>query len=287
MLLSSCGGRKEGSANIENGEKPALITQVEYLDNMLLENSGLILYNGKLWTINDSGGDPVLFALDIQTGKVLQAVLVKNGSNRDWESLAQDENFIYICDVGNNYGRREVLNIYKLAKDSIPSSGNTVINAEIISYSYAEREKNNPVKRSAYDCEAAFAYGDSIYLFTKDWETRTSTLYTCSKKPGKYQLSPKRIYPVDGLITGVDRSPDNSFIVFSGYKEYVPFIWILKDFNPVDYSHGKALRFDYPVFIDLQTEGIAVSSPERVYISCEMTEYPAALYRIDVGPYVK
>ncbi len=254
---------------------------------MLCESSGLILYKGKLWTINDSGGDPVLFALDMQTGKVLQTIMVKNGSNRDWESLAQDEKFIFICDVGNNYGHREVLKIYKLSKDSIPSSGNAVIHADIIKYSYAGRKNNNPIKRSAYDCEAVFVYGDSLYLFTKDWETCSATLYACSTVPGNYELLPRRTYPVNGLVTGVDMSPDSSFIIFCGYKDNVPFIRIVNDFNPVDYSHGKIHSFDYPAFTDLQIEGICVSSPGRVILSCEMTGFPAVLYRMDPGPYVK
>ncbi|MCK4750488.1 MAG: hypothetical protein KAT15_25700, partial [Bacteroidales bacterium] len=276
-----------GSSEQDQAGKPELISHVKYLDNMLPENSGLILYDSKLWSINDSGGDPVLFSLDIQTGKVLQAIMVENGSNRDWESLAQDEKYIYICDVGNNQGRRETLKIYKLAKDSIPSSGNAVVTADIIRYRYKGRGKNNPMKRSAYDCEAVFAFADSLYLFTKNWETRSTTLYTCSCDPGEYELQPRRTYPVDGLVTGVDISPDSSFIMFCGYKDYVPFVWIVNDFDPVDYSHGKTFRFDYPALIDLQTEGIAVFSPERVYISCEMTEFPAALYRIDPGPWLK
>jgi len=206
ILLTGCGAWRQDKAGINAAEQngkdmPELIDHVENLDNMLLENSGLIYYNGRLWTINDSGGEPVLFAFDIQTGKVLQSVEVKNGLNRDWESLAQDEQYIYICDVGNNYGRREVLHIYKLSKDSIPISGSVSVNAEIITYSYAVREDNFPMKRSAYDCEAAFTFGDSIYLFTKNWVARSTTLYTCSKTPGFHVVHARKTYPVDGLIT--------------------------------------------------------------------------------------
>ncbi|MEF9427584.1 MAG: hypothetical protein L0956_10650 [Candidatus Mariimomonas ferrooxydans] len=194
--LGCCAGGTENTGSVsvrQNTEpKPELIEHVENLDNMLLENSGLIYYNGRLWTINDSGGEPVLFAFDIQTGKVLQSVEVQNGINRDWESLAQDEQYIYICDVGNNYGRREVLYIYKLSKDSIPVSGSVSVNSEIITYSYAGREDNYPMKRSAYDCEAAFTFGDSIYLFTKNWVDMSTTLYTCSKIPGSHVVHARK-----------------------------------------------------------------------------------------------
>ena len=278
-LLSGCNTGKQNTRG-QKVDKPRLLSHIQYLDPMLMENSGLIHFNGKLWTINDSGGDPVLFALDQDNGKVIQAILLEGARNRDWESLAQDEDYIYVCDVGNNFGRREMLQIYKVAKDSIPSSGNAHIIPGLISYSYSGRPKNNPVRRSAYDCEAALAFGDSIFLFTKDWETRRTTLYTCSKEPGEYELKPRQTYEVDGLITGVDMSPDSSAILFCGYKNYIPFIWIFEDFDMNDYSLGTASRLDFPELTNLQTEGIAIPFPGRVYISCETTEYPAAIYRL-------
>ena len=265
-----------------NRDKPSNLS----LDDMLQENSGLIHYGGRLWTVNDSDGEPVLFALDIQTGKVIQAVRIRNGVNRDWESLAQDQDHIYVCDVGNNYGRREVLTIYKLAKDSIPASGNASFDAEIINYSYAGRPKNSPLKRSPYDCEAAFAAGDSLYLLTKDWEKGSTTLYACSTLPGKYAIRPRREYSVDGLVTGADFSREDSLLVLCGYKDYVPIIWLIEDFNPADYSHGRMTRFEYPELVDLQTEGISLWSPGKVLISCEMTEYPAGLYEFDTSPFI-
>lgn len=288
IMITGCGLRGSGKKVKGLPDKPALIPHVEYLDGILRENSGLIYYGGKLWTVNDSGGDPVLYALDTKNGKILQSFEIRNASNRDWESLAQDEGYIYICDVGNNFGRREELVIYKINKDSIPDSGNASLSAEIIRYRYAGREKNNnPVKRSAYDCEAVFALADSLYLFTKDWESLSTTLYTCPTTPGSYEIRPRMEYPADGLITGADISPDRSVVVLAGYREYVPFIWIFRDFNPADYSTGLTLRYEYPEYIDLQAEGIAFFSPEGVFLSCETTRYPAALYRLEPDAYVK
>ena len=291
IILMSCGlsdKKNEQPAQTGSHNVPKLVNHVEKLENWLHESSGLIHYDGKLWTINDSGGDRVIYALDIETGKTIQAIYIENGNNVDWESLAQDAGNIYICDIGNNYGRRDMLTIYKVSKDSIPSSGNASIGTEKINYRYAGRsESATPWNRSAYDCEAVFVYGDSLYIFTKDWETRTSTLYTCPTTPGSYEIHARKTYPVNGLITGADISPDSTFIMLSGYRDYVPFVWLYRDFNPADYSHGESIRFDYPDFTDLQTEGIAIASPERVFISCEMTQYPAALYRLDLAAAIK
>ena len=285
-LEAGCGSKVQHNADYRDPDKPLLVNHVKYLDPMLNESSGLITHAGKLWTINDSGGEPVLFALDPKTGKVLQAIRVGNAQNRDWESLAQDDDYIYVCDTGNNYGRRDLLTIYKLYKDSIPGSGNASFHAEIIAYRYDGRPENNPFKRSPYDCEAVIAYGDSLYLFTKDWETRSTTIYACSKTPGEYSIEAAGTFPADGLITGADMYADGHLLVLCGYRDYVPFLWFFTGYDPVTNSHESVIRFDYPGLRNLQCEGIAFESKGRVILSCELSELPAALYRLDLGPYV-
>ncbi len=288
VLLAGCGVRDRGGREGSRADLPELETHVRNLDDMLMENSGLILHGGRLWTINDSGGDPILFSMDIQTGKALQAIRVANGDNVDWESLAQDEEYIYICDMGNNFGRRNSLVVYRIPKDSIPSSGNASVHADIIEYRYRGMERSEQAfHRSRFDGEAAFVFGDSLYLFTKDWENMSTTLYTCSTQPGSYILDPRRTYDIDGLVTGADISPDGRYFVLCGYRDYVPFVWLFQDFNPSDYSCRNALRIDFPAFLNLQTEGIAFESPERVFISSEMSDFPASLYRLDLRSCVK
>jgi hypothetical protein len=286
ILVTACGSvqnrQKADTPGFEAGGPP-LIRQADYLDDRIYESSGLIFFRGKLWTINDSGGNPVLYSVDGHTGRTLQRIRIGNGKNEDWESLAQDEKHVYICDIGNNYGRRESLKIYVLEKDSIPPTGDVTVRAGIIQFRYSDRtESEISFKRSAYDCEAALVYGDSLFLFTKNWEKRTTTLYTCPTEPGTYMIGPRAVYPSDGLVTGADMSPDSSFIVLCGYRDYVPFVWVLQNFSPPDYSFQDHIRFEYPGLINLQIEGIALASPERAYISSEMSQYPAGLYRLEL-----
>ena len=51
-----------GSATVMVGELPAEIE----------ETSGLIFHNGKLWTHNDSEGEPVLYSIDTTNGQILE-----------------------------------------------------------------------------------------------------------------------------------------------------------------------------------------------------------------------
>lgn len=266
------------------GSAPRLVVHTEYLDEILLENSGLIWYRDRLWTINDSGGDPVLFSIEMRTGKCIQAIYLEGASNRDWEELAQDEDYVYVLDIGNNYGRREELTIYMVSKDSIPVAGNARVHPEIIHYRYGDMEKKSGYfSRSPYDCEAAFAWQDSLYLFTKDWEHQQTDLYICPASPGTYTLLPAAKFAADGLVTGADIHPDSGLIMLVGYKDYVPFVWEIRGFDFSDYSMASARRIDFPEKYDLQTEGIAIAAEERIYISCEMSSWPASVYMLDLG----
>jgi len=289
ILMPGCKFAGKPKNNSTPGNTTKLVLHTEYLDKIVLENSGLVWYRDKLWTINDSGGDPVLFSIDIRTGKCIQAIYIEGASNRDWEELAQDEDFIYIFDIGNNYGRRDELTIYKVFKDSIPLAGNARIHPEIIRYRYGDKEQNTGhFSRSPYDCEAAFAMNDSLYLFTKDWENQQTVLYTCSSIPGTYTIWPAATFEANGLVTGADISPeDSSFIMLLGYKDYVPFVWELQGFDFSNYSVESTKRIDFPEKYDLQTEGIAIQADERIYISCEMSSWPASVYTLNLGDHVR
>ena len=288
IFLLSCGacqrGKSEGKKSGERSSmEPGPLEHLEDLDSRLGESSGLIRFRGKYWTINDSGGLPVLYSVGEGENDSIQEIEVRGAENADWESLAQDAQYIYICDVGNNYGRRQELQIYKIAKDSIPRSGNAGVIPGIIRFRYAGREAETiPFRRSRYDCEAALVWGDSLFLFTKDWENRSTTLYTCPVTPGSYELRPRRIYPSGGLVTGADAITGWRRVVLCGYLDYVPFVWILDGFDPEDYSYKISRRIDFQDLRNLQTEGVSLDSPDRATLSCERTEFPAALYRLNL-----
>ena len=88
------------------------------LSKKVNETSGLELVDGNFLTLNDSGDEPYLYTFD-REGKILSKILIKGAQNRDWESLASDEKYIYIGDIGNNKGNRKDLTteVYALTKN--------------------------------------------------------------------------------------------------------------------------------------------------------------------------
>ena len=101
------------------------------------ETSGLLYYNNKIITHNDSGNDANLYEIDPENGEITRVVTVANATNIDWEDLGQDDTYIYIADIGNNNGNREDLKIYKILKSDFISSTN--VTSQEITFSYEDQ----------------------------------------------------------------------------------------------------------------------------------------------------
>lgn len=248
-------------------------TVIDPLPTQLEETSGLIYYNGGLWSHNDSGGAPDIFKFDTINGSVVQTISISNGSNVDWEDIAQDNNFIYIGDFGNNNGNRTDLTIYRIPKSAIPEQGNADIEADLISFAYSDQDDFTPApNNNNFDCEAMLVKDELIYLLSKNWVDQKTKLYAFPKIPGNFIAALIQTYDVNGLITAVDYNEPKQEITLLGYQNYVPFIWLLFDYNEVlGFFSGNKRRIDFTGILGTQTEGLAYSFGKSVFISSEST----------------
>lgn len=94
----------------------------------LTESSGVAVsrqHHGLLWTHNDSGNEPLLYATDL-TGADLGAYRIRRVEPRDWEDIAlgpcpeRDADCLYIADTGDNRERRRRVVIYILPEPDPP-----------------------------------------------------------------------------------------------------------------------------------------------------------------------
>jgi type IX secretion system substrate protein len=247
--------------------------QFMLLPEILEETSGLIFWDGGLWSHNDSGGEPEIYKVDTITGQVVQTIRLSNGNNVDWEELTQDEDNIYIGDFGNNAGNRDDLKIYILPKSSIPASGNAELPAEILNFTYDDQKKLGDKKwrENNFDCEAMIFANDSIFLFSKNWLDLQTKLYVLPAQPGTFVAEKIAAFDIKGLVTGADYNETENEISLCGYNNYVPFMEILWDFEGTQFFSGNKRRIDFPEIIASQTEGIAYYHGKRLFISAERT----------------
>lgn len=236
------------------------------------ETSGLAWFNGKLWTINDNGGLPVVYGLDTITGKITQRISISNATNHDWESLARDDKFLYIGDFGNNSGNRKDLTIYKVALAGFPLKGDASLTAETITFKYEDyigsiikRKDNN------FDCEAFIAVDDSLYLFSKNWENQHTRLYRLPKTPGNHTARLLTSFNSKGMITGADIDRATGQILLTGYtnQTWIPFMWLLSDYPGHWFFSGDKRRIDMVNLSATQVEGVVFTQPYKGVITSE------------------
>lgn len=201
-------------------------------DDSIDESSGLAASRrnpGIFWTHNDSGDDPLLFAIDRQ-GRTRGVWRIAGAKARDWEDIAvgpgaeSGRTYVYIGDIGNNKYSRENLVIYRFPEPVVDAAG-------------ARSSRKNPlgteeaeVIRLAYpdgnhDAEALMVHpqtGD-IYIATKTTDPST-TIYKLNGAASYSgvntltRVGQVRIPNLFGaLITGADISPDGRRVILCDY----------------------------------------------------------------------
>jgi len=235
----------------------------------LNECSGLQYINNKLFAINDGGSGPQVFEIDSTNGQILRSIWIENAVNIDWEELAHDEDFLYIGDFGNNFGNRRDLKIIKVPKSEL---GSDTASSEEITFSYEDqvdftiRNRNND-----HDCEAFFAYGDSLYLFSKNWVDEKTRLYVLPKSGSNISVAPTAEFDVNGQITAADISADGKQILLLGYTETGnTFMWLLFDYQDfIPFSGNKRKIKLGSVVLRSQIEGLTFQSNDEGFIGGE------------------
>jgi hypothetical protein len=262
------------------------------LNDEIKETSGLILWDGYLWTHNDNE-DNVLYGLDTTTADIERTYALPGVENQQWEEISQDQYYIYLGDFGNNNsGNRSDLHILKIRKSSL-IAGSPVI--DTIWYSYSDQTDLNPsgANYTDFDCEAMIVSDDSIYLFTKQWVSAQTTLYRLPKDPGNHTAIKKEIYNVRGLVTGATYLESERLVVLCGYTSLLfPFFTILYDFNDHDFFSGNKRRITVSLPFH-QIEGIATQNGLRYYATNEsfafqqVTYSPHRMHLFDLSPFLE
>lgn len=237
------------------------------LSDSLKETSGLVFFEGLFWTHNDDH-DTTLYGLD-DSGKIKRKIKLNGVINHDWEEITQDSTYLYIGDFGNNYsGNRNDLSILKIEKTSFLQQQPII---ETISFSYSNQTDFSPQKpnKTTFDCEAFVVRKDSIYLFTKQWQSSTTSLYVLPNKTGLQIAELQTSWNCKGLITGATYFDAEKKIVLCGYtKKGSPFLYLLYDFEGNHFFSGCKRRIDLQLRFH-QIEGIATIDGNTFYLTNE------------------
>ena len=233
------------------------------LSKKLDETSGLEIIGDQLITINDSGNNPILFYLD-KKGNILNERRLDCCKNNDWESLAVDDEFIYIADMGNNFDTRKNLSIIK-----IPIQKSSNENVEVINFSYPEQKKFKRIyRRSEYDAEALISFENKLLIFTKNKRKKITEIYSLPKNAGNYQAKKIGSLNTDSIVTGGDYDKATNTLALTStikFDEY--YVLIITDFS-LNNKNQKIDMYEIPIG-KTQVEAIKIIDPTTFWITSE------------------
>lgn len=279
-------------ASAQNGKEISIdYTARINLPAQLNETSGLIYWDGKLWSHNDSGGTDSIYAFPIDNARELSQYYT-GAPNKDWEAIDQDENYIYIGDFGNNKKiQRQDLRIFRIAKQSLLDNMPVV---DTIFFHYPEQTdlSDRPKsENSDFDCEAFVVTDDSIFLFTKQWISKGTALYSLPKTPGTYPANYITTYPIGALVTDAVYLKSKRILALCGYSStYLSqFIYVFYDFEGNDFLNGKKQKFILNLgLFPHQVEGITTIDGGTYYVTNEYQSVsPQRMHIFDVSTYFK
>lgn len=270
------------------------------LDAVIEGSSSLFFWNNGYWTYNDHN-DNCLYHIDSAHATILETLCINGLNNYDTEEISQDSLYLYFGEIGNNSGNRHNLHILRIRKESLV---NHIYEMDTIWFSYEDQTDFTPQTQATdFDCEAFVVTRDSIFLFTKQWVSTQTTLYSLPKTPGHHIARRGETYNVNGLITGATYLPNYQLVVLCGYDynsdnlltAMHPFIILLYDFQEDKFFSGNKRRLDLDLSMRAQVEAIATNNALDYYITSEHyaanviffnIDVPAQLQRLDLRAYL-
>lgn len=238
-----------------------------HLSDSIKETSGLIAFNNLLWTHNDDH-DTTIYGLD-SLGIIKKKIILEHAINHDWEEISQDSTHLYIGDFGNNYkGNRTDLQILKIEKTLFLDENPKI---ETISFTYADQTDFSASKpnKTDFDCEAFMVTKDSIYLFTKQWKSSKTSIYSLPNQTGSQTARFIANLDTQGLVTGATYLENKNLIILCGYSKLgKPFLFLINDFKNHDFLSGNKRRVDLKLPFH-QIEGITTKDGLHYFLTNE------------------
>jgi hypothetical protein len=296
VLMAVSGSHGQSAGAWLEKPVPSTSKQVAILeDKRIKESSGLALGDRDptiFWTVNDSGGEPCVFAID-RSGKTRAKVRVRDAANFDWEDIARGKgengaSALFIGDIGDNLFIRPTIQIYQIPEPEVNAVGTLV----------AETESAVPQLWRAYypdgkhNAESLLVHPKTnrLYILTKSDDGKCALYAFPQPLQPKVSMALEKVVdlefpavvrvgkrPHDNcMTTGADFAPDGSHMVVSTYSSL--YEWQL----PPDKPLAVALQ-QPPVRIEpellRQVEGVCYDSDSRtLWLTSE--HLPTPLLRV-------
>jgi hypothetical protein len=225
---------------------------------------------GVVWTHNDSGGAPEVFAVGLDDGADRGRFTLDGAGAVDWEDMARGPgadggpDVLYLADIGDNLSRRPSVTVYRAPEPVIDPAAptGTLSGVDALTLSYAD---------GPHDAEALLAdpvTGD-LYVVTKAWDGAPAGAYripagTAPGTPAVMARAGDVAVAGGELVTGGDVGADGSIVALRTYTAVL--LWDRREGG----SLAAALAgtpCSAPAPAEIQGEALALDLDGRGYVT--------------------
>ena len=234
VVISSVANRSDAATSA-----PQVVSTLS--DGRINESSGLVISPDdpdRAYTINDSGGAPVVYAVSISTGRTLGAATI-DADLVDTEALSIDpDGTLWIADTGDNRGDRTDAALYSLPEIA---DGTTSVEAQRYPVTY-------PGGSIDVEALAIDPTSGATYLISKGLFGGTVFRLPADLAQDRDNRAEVLAGDVPGLVTDAAFTPDGRHVVARDYSEaYVldPVTWQIEtsaELPPVDQGETLAME---------------------------------------------
>ncbi|HWJ66995.1 MAG TPA: hypothetical protein VNT31_09985 [Nocardioides sp.] len=216
-----------------------------FTDPAIVESSGLVVRDGLVVTVNDSGDGNRLFTVDPATGDTV-GVTRWQGDAQDIEALAPaGDGAVWVGDIGDNAGSRESVEVAEVPF----GRGDREVEATTFELTWPD---------GARDAETLLAHPVTgrLYVVSKEFIGRLWAAPARLDPDGPNEL--RLVDEVLGIATDGAFLPDGRHVVVRNYGQAAVYTWP---------ALGRVGLLELPV--QEQGEGIAVAEDGTVLVSSE------------------
>ncbi|MEO5976000.1 MAG: hypothetical protein ABIS36_14820 [Chryseolinea sp.] len=187
FLFLKCSPQKK-DALLKAGEFKKGKRLAELKEKKLVEVSGLassVNNPGMMWTVNDSGNDPEVFLIDLETN-IKQKYTLEGIENRDWEDVAvgpgpdPTKSYVYVAEIGDNMAIHGYKHIYRFEEPVVGAAKEkdiAITKFETITFSLADSKRDTEallIDRKTKDLYIISKWSDPVYIYRIPYPYSTS-----------------------------------------------------------------------------------------------------------------
>lgn len=215
---------------------------------------------GLYWTVNDSGGKPTLYGLDL-SGRVVESVKVRGAENVDWEALAARDGHLLIGDLGDNDNMRRDLAIY-VVPEPAPGAGEVTVTSSV-PVRYRDRP---PRGGDRWDAEALFVADGALFGLTKQRSDFRTRLFRVPEGGGEVEFLDEveiggRGHKYGGMVTDASLSVDGARLAVLTYHAVIVFE---RSPDQIDWLRNRVREVSLDPDALQQCESIAWDGPDLI-----------------------